>query len=383
MLRRVTSFFFLFTLIAFFFTSTMSSAQALTITNPNLQYFGYYNLDGLPVGSANYIPEVKNNLGNSNVAHVGADLDQTKMRSYLQSARDSKMKVIINVFWVFFANSGSATGTTKAKLDPNYQSRWNTFVAILAPYKDDLYGFYFDEPYWQGIQPEDFKTVTGIIKQSFPNKAIMAVEAYPVIENNATTLTNTNYLRDVTDYGFDYYFNTKTAYGSREPFTTYQTLYQKMKQLAGNRKIWVVPGTIGEGSSDGTQLAANFNDYLQLANSDQQVVGILNFLYPRFGAEFPLAAQDYLKSSSAAYSSVLTDAHQQAGKAIIGNVTLPPCTGDFDNNRTIDLLDYAIFLQNFLRSPLSNSKTDMNGDGIVDLIDYSIFTQNFLHSCGT
>lgn len=69
--------------------------------------------------------------------------------------------------------------------------------------------------------------------------------------------------------------------------------------------------------------------------------------------------------------------------------TIPPspvasaasCQGDTNNDRVVNLLDYSILVQNFLKTPLQNPAADVTGDGQVNLFDYSIFVTRFLQPC--
>lgn len=62
-------------------------------------------------------------------------------------------------------------------------------------------------------------------------------------------------------------------------------------------------------------------------------------------------------------------------------VTTTQCLADFNNDLRVDLLDYSILVANFLKSVISNPKTDINKDGFVDLTDYSLFVSRFLKPC--
>ena len=57
------------------------------------------------------------------------------------------------------------------------------------------------------------------------------------------------------------------------------------------------------------------------------------------------------------------------------------CIGDFNSDNQVNLSDYFILTQNFLKNPLPNSQTDLTGDGAVNLSDYFIFVGRFLKGC--
>lgn len=54
------------------------------------------------------------------------------------------------------------------------------------------------------------------------------------------------------------------------------------------------------------------------------------------------------------------------------------CRTDINGDTRVDLLDYSVFVRNFLRRPLSDARADITEDGVVDLLDYSSFVRNFL-----
>lgn len=57
------------------------------------------------------------------------------------------------------------------------------------------------------------------------------------------------------------------------------------------------------------------------------------------------------------------------------------CAADINQDTIVDLADYSILLQNFLKPSLQNPRADINTDGIVDLGDYSLLVRDFLKSC--
>ena len=59
------------------------------------------------------------------------------------------------------------------------------------------------------------------------------------------------------------------------------------------------------------------------------------------------------------------------------------CVGDISGDFVINLTDYSILVQNFLKNPILNTKADLNKDGIVDLSDYSILVSHFLKPCSS
>lgn len=57
------------------------------------------------------------------------------------------------------------------------------------------------------------------------------------------------------------------------------------------------------------------------------------------------------------------------------------CIGDINGDRAVNLTDYSLFVQAFLKTPVANVKADINTDGAVNLLDYSLFVGRFLKPC--
>ncbi len=57
---------------------------------------------------------------------------------------------------------------------------------------------------------------------------------------------------------------------------------------------------------------------------------------------------------------------------------LPPPTGDYNKNGTVDAADYVLWLKTFDdETPAANRPADGNHDGYVDDYDYAIWRENF------
>lgn len=63
------------------------------------------------------------------------------------------------------------------------------------------------------------------------------------------------------------------------------------------------------------------------------------------------------------------------------SASVNPCNSDIVSDGIIDLTDYSVLVQNFLKSPLINPRADISSDGKVDLTDYSLLVSDFLKTC--
>lgn len=57
------------------------------------------------------------------------------------------------------------------------------------------------------------------------------------------------------------------------------------------------------------------------------------------------------------------------------------CRSDINQDKTVNLTDFAILGANFLKSPLAIVRADINGDGSVNLTDYLTFAGSFGQQC--
>ncbi|MEP7166499.1 MAG: dockerin type I repeat-containing protein [Candidatus Woesebacteria bacterium] len=57
------------------------------------------------------------------------------------------------------------------------------------------------------------------------------------------------------------------------------------------------------------------------------------------------------------------------------------CQADINQDGTVNLSDYSIFIKNFLVSPVVALRADINGDGTVNISDYTLLVGSFLQQC--
>jgi hypothetical protein len=79
-------------------------------------------------------------------------------------------KVFIMIRYIFFENG-------ETPLD--VEERWATAKADIAPYSDDIIGFYVDEPRLTGKKESAFHYACQTVRADYPDKKMMAVMAFP------------------------------------------------------------------------------------------------------------------------------------------------------------------------------------------------------------
>lgn len=263
-----------------------------------------------------YFSEIKT-LGNTNIAwSTSANSRQFSDQGLMPMITDQK--------WVFFDSNGN--------LNPNWQTNWNTLKNRLGD-ASHIYGFYFDEPVWRGYTKEAFITATQTIKETYPNKAIVVVEAEPPIKNHSIP---DGYYQYVTDIGFDYYY---TKQGN--DWGTYLSLFEDFRPYTVGKKIWLIP----DGSGDYKDLWPEaYEKYLSFALTNDQVIGIMGFLY-----QWPtdnLTLRSSLIPGQPYYNPAFRARQIEIGTNIISNniVTKP---GDLNQDGTVNYADFSELITNF------------------------------------
>lgn len=370
--------------------------------------------------------EEMSKLGNSNIAWGH--------KEHLQKFYDNNIQVVLTELrWHFFDGKN---------LRSDWKTRWDNYKKKLVGLEHTFYGFYFDEPFWNGYNPIDFETVTKQVHADFPNKAIVIIEAWPMFKDNKFTPTSdivTHGLKYVTDIGLDFYY-------SRTPnndWNEYMSYYNKLKLVSGNRKIWLVPDGYGKEGVPISRMKIAFEKYLSLAQTDNQVVGIFNFIYEVGTTQFYNSLEQVLQPRfTGTYDKNFRDRHISVGQSIIANNPMPTktpsltptkiptftltptkpntptptriptsiptptttptlpspfnCTqcqnkgnaksvGDANCDGKSNLIDYSIWREEYFSTQCGNWvinlptwKADFNCDGFITLHDFTIWKENYL-----
>ena len=174
--------------------------------NNNLKYFGFTLID---VGwddpldaiiKTNYVDEV---ASFSNVADILVVNPADNIIARMQLMSNSQMKAILHLNDIFFdsVGAGGPSGTLY-DLRPDYQTRWNDFVATnnLTANYSMVQAFYVgEEPTWSSISYLELKAATDYIKTTIPKVPILIIESYIII-NSLRVPTTVDWV------GFDHYF---------------------------------------------------------------------------------------------------------------------------------------------------------------------------------
>ncbi len=291
--------------------------------NQNLTHFGYYHGD-MNFNQSDGSGYVSNNSeaigswGNSNVVGFSVwpryySSHPDVLHEHLQMAASYGMKVLLNVYGIFFDYNDGGT------LMSDWQSAWNDYKSAIADYENKILGFYIDEPKQNGVAEGDFHTATQKIRQDYPNKKMMSVISYDTLMDNTVT---SSYLQYCTDAGFDYYYGSWNWWDHwNDPEHYYPDLFNRFKtQKAPTQNLWVIPKAFkGAIEDDPNPPKDDIENWYDLAKEEQRVVGMLNFTYASYwdGAGNTIGAGQLFDETNSNYDEELKATHLSIGREVI------------------------------------------------------------------
>lgn len=179
-----------------------------------------------------------------------------------------------------------------------------------------MIGFYFDEPYWSGVSRTDFRNITSIIRNDYPSKKILSVEAGPALEplffGNSNPEMPNDYLDYCTDAGFDVY-NGNWDNGDYHRWT--QILINKCGQ---GQNLWSIFGSFLNGSNPNTiYLRKQLIRSYRLAMEEPRYIGMLGFSFGTNQTDWGVGLNELILPSGTGYDSYLRNLHINVGKNIL------------------------------------------------------------------
>ncbi len=289
--------------------------------NPNLTYFGYYHGD-MEFDKKTHHGFVANNiddmgkLNNCNVVIFSVwpgwyVENPDKFYERVQLAAKYKMKVLLNVYSVFFQ-------WKKEKMQPDWQKRWANYKKLITPkITDKILGFYIDEPKQSGIKECDFRLATKRIRKDFPDKELISVISVFALRNNLPA----SYLEYCTGLGFDYYEGSwKEQDITQNPQKSYYALFEKFKtKIAPKQHLWLIPKAFRRIDFESKNKAIDdIKHWYKLAQNELRVKGILNFSFASYWAEYnPIGARQLFDENNTYYDENLKRVHINIGRKII------------------------------------------------------------------
>lgn len=285
-------------------------------TNENLKYFGYFHSDGFGSQQGSYISEIAA-LGNANIVMINSAWDANEALNNLAEAKACGMEAIVSVHSIF---QGGVTGKLDScRLKDNWQESWDTYQTTVQSYIDDgtIYAFYFDEPRWNGIGAEDFKTATKYIREKADVGVMACMTAMDIGVGNYGGVgeCEDDYMQYCTDVMFD-------TYGNWDDEARRGYLEMLKAKSPEDAWIWGCPkGFEAEPEINGVEIMANHikGQYTE-AIQDERYAGIISFSYATGTSEgdWGYGLCDFFNDQHDYYSKELKDLYTEIGCAITG-----------------------------------------------------------------
>ncbi len=243
-----------------------------------LKFFGHYSVQ-YPL--LNFLDEVSEW---SNWALYEMPWDYSEEHVWQKFSAKS-VKAVVVPPWMYVQdpsgkdNGVAAPSGSDVDLNPDYKNIWANFVknSGLKAHRNQVAAIYLnDEPFWWGVQCEDLKKVSKMIKETFPEIPQMFVEAYGGLDSMCAP--------DTVDYvGFD-------LYRIRNPETdaTFQKALKKMKSKMSSQQkvVYVIDGFWTKGHQDQgldpSDMAIVTTNYYRMAQKDPDAIGLLSFVWNNF-----------------------------------------------------------------------------------------------------
>lgn len=198
--------------------------------------------------------------------HFNEVVDYTNF-NFIESITASTPNTKTNVLQVRWQFWGDSSGV----LNSNWLSLWNTLLAQINQNINKIAALYvFDEPFWAvPCSVSDYNMVLNQIKADLPTMPIIAVFAYPTVNDLADTrIASVN--NNLTWVGADKYV----------PFANFAevvTMNNNLKNKRPNNNTFLIPQTHFEGTLTDADVATINWMYYNQALSDTKVIGLWNF----------------------------------------------------------------------------------------------------------
>ena len=286
-------------------------------TNENLKYFAYFHSDGFN-GGEEYFSDIAS-LNNANVVMINSAFEVAVALERLEQAREYGMQAFVTLHGLF---SNQQLGQIDAAvLNANWLSIWRNMNDLYEEFVADgtILGFYFDEPYWNGIKEDDFLLVTHTIRKECPSVKLMACLTAVEIGARAGKVpeVSTEYYRYCTDLMYDSYVDWNDE--QRREYT------EKLKAKATNNQyIWGCPkGYVDSYEEEGNEEMINhLKGFYTEAIQDERFAGIVSFSYAGGidGGDWGYGLNTFfdVDTENAYYDKELRNIYLQIGREITG-----------------------------------------------------------------
>ncbi|MEV6715479.1 hypothetical protein AB0M48_25965 [Lentzea sp. NPDC051208] len=233
----------------------MNSDDLRKLPGSQLRYYGYFGAR-LNAAGGNHLPEVR---GRSNLNWVQiSDVDAYRP----EVLRDCAPAGCV----VHTGNECFDCDAARCPLHPKAADRWQAFASKVRPYLDRVAGFMLqDEPFHHGASFADVEFSAQRIKDTFPDKKVMLIEAGVEVDDTFTVPAAVDWV------GFDEYCSGYEALDAR---------MTELAERAPGKELFLFPEAAPQpGCADKTDADLESTQYLYMALARQHpaFVGIMVF----------------------------------------------------------------------------------------------------------
>lgn len=286
-------------------------------TNENLKYFAYFHSDGFN-GGEEYFTDIAA-LNNANVMLINSAFEIAIGVQRLRQVRALGMQAFVTLHGLFSNQQVGKIGS--AVLNKNWLATWRTIKANYQEFIDDgtILGFYFDEPYWNGIKEDDFHIVTATVRRECPTLKLMACLTAVEIGARAGNIEQVSpeYHKYCTDLMYDSYINWDDE--QRRSFT--EKLAAKATK---DQYFWACPkGFVDSYEEEGNeQMIKHLKGFYTEAVQNKRFAGIASFSYAGGldGGDWGYGLNTFFNNDSenVYFDQELRDIYVQIGREVTG-----------------------------------------------------------------
>lgn len=282
-------------------------------TNPNLKYFGYFHTDGF-ASQGSYINEILP-LENANVLMLGNSRGNADLAAKLAIAKENGYKATVSVSGMF--NYGGTGTVNTGSVNENYQANFTEMKTAINEYIEDgtVLGFYIDEPAWNGIPQEAFRTVTKMFRDECPNtKVITTMTVYDigVAKKDGYPELDPAYNEYCTDIMYDSY----SPWNDETRKTYLEALKSKGNQ---NQWLWECPKGFSDNPEQIDEMVNHIKGAYTEALNEPRFVGILSFSFADgLEGDWGYGLHTFFNNSDPYYSRELKRLYVDIGRKVTG-----------------------------------------------------------------
>ncbi|MCE4564688.1 hypothetical protein INQ51_10235 [Maribellus sp. CM-23] len=217
-------------------------------TEGHVKHYGYYWASG---AYGEHLSEVEDYTNFNFIASITSSTPNT--RTHVLQAR-----------WQFWADSSG-------NLRPDWLTQWNLLLADINQNIDKIKALYVvDEPFWAvNVGLSDYNTVLNQIKSDLPNMPVIAVFAYPTVEDiNDTRIAGIN--SSIDWVGAD-------KYVAIDNFNQVVNMNNLLMNIRPDNDIFLIPQTHFEGTLSDAEVAEINWKFYNAALGNNKVRGLWNF----------------------------------------------------------------------------------------------------------